>query len=91
MRLEEGDISSPSLSSSIAGSRRLRNFACDIRIYECASGDGLSPAGEIVFWTFAGGELRRTSEFEGGTGEFSSSRDIGPVVSSSGISISGSD
>ena len=90
LKLEVGDISSPSLSSSIAGSGRLRSFACDIRACECATGDGLSSDGEIVFSTFASGGLRRTREGTERIGEFSSSRDVGLVGSSIGISISGS-
>jgi hypothetical protein len=88
LKLEVGDISSPSLSSSIAGSGKLRSFACDIRACECATGDGLSSDGEIGFSTSAGGGLRRPEE--GWIGEVSSPRDVGLVGSPIGISISGS-
>ena len=89
LKLEADDISPPSLSSSIVGSGRLRSFAYDIRVCECATGDGPSSDGEIVFSTFAGGGgVRRTGE--GWIGEGSSSRDVGLTGPSVGTSISGS-
>jgi len=89
LKLEADDISPPSLSSSIVGSGRLRSFACDIRVCECATGDGPSSDGEIVLSTFAGGGgLRRTGEVW--IGEGSSSRVVGLTGSSVGTSISGS-